>query len=256
MTDEAAFDILRERRGTMYDPRVVERFIAVQSLIAPADADDAQARQQVIQQIVRSAKAPAPAAEAPPAPAASSVPEDVLAFVSLSRLASGDHTAADVLALASMLLRDTASPSTLAWYVLDPAANILKVAHASGPAADLFRGLSIPIASRLTGWVAANRQPIVNSDPALDLGAELAGAASLQSCLSVPLVTGESLVGVLSLYAPRPKAFSEDEGRLMQMIAPHVATAVSRARRHEFEAPVPMTEKRAVGGPLRLVAAR
>ena len=150
------------------------------------------------------------------------MPEEVLAFVSLSRLASGDHTAADVLALASMLLRDTASPSTLAWYVLDPAANALKVAHASGPAADLFRGLSIPIASRLSGWVAANRQPIVNSDPALDLGSEQAAAASLQSCLSVPLVTGESLVGVLSIYASRPHAFTEDQGRLMQMIAPHV----------------------------------
>ena len=253
MTNEAAFDILRERSGKMYDPRVVERFIAVQPLIAPADADDAQARQQVIQQIVRSAKAPAPAADAAPVAAASSVPEEVLAFVSLSRLASGDHTAADVLALASMLLRDTASPSTLAWYVLDPAANALKVAHASGPAADLFRGLSIPIASRLSGWVAANRQPIVNSDPALDLGSEQAAAASLQSCLSVPLVTGESLVGVLSIYASRPHAFTEDQGRLMQMIAPHVGTAVSRARRQEQDAPAG-AEKRAHGGPLRLVA--
>jgi putative nucleotidyltransferase with HDIG domain len=254
MTNEAAFDILRERSGKMYDPRVVERFIAVQPLIAPAAADDAQARQQVIQQIVRSAKAPAPAADAAPAPAAPSVPEDVLAFVSLSRLASGDHTAADVLALASMLLRDTASPSTLAWYVLDPATNILKVAHASGAAADLFRGLSIPVASRLSGWVAANRQPIINSDPALDLGSEHVAAASLQSCLSVPLVTGESLVGVLSIYASRPHAFTEDQGRLMQMIAPHVATAVSRARRQEQDAPAPGAEKRAHGGPLRLVA--
>jgi len=254
MTNEAAFDILRERSGKMYDPRVVERFIAVQPLIAPADADDAQARQQVIQQIVRSAKAPAPAADTAAAPAASSVPEEVLAFVSLSRLASGDHTASDVLALASMLLRDTASPSTLAWYVLDPAANALKVAHASGPAADLFRGLSIPIASRLSGWVAANRQPIVNSDPALDLGSEQAATASLQSCLSVPLVTGESLVGVLSIYASRPHAFTEDQGRLMQMIAPHVATAVSRGRRQEQDAPAPGAEKRAHGGPLRLVA--
>ncbi len=257
MTSEAAFDILRERSGKMYDPHVVARFIAVQPLIAPADAEDAPARQQVIQQIVRSGKVQAPAADAaaPPAAASSSgVPEDVLAFVSLSRLAAGDHTVADVLALASMLLRDAASPSTLAWYVLDPAVNALKVAHASGPAADLFRGLSIPVASRLSGWVAANRQPIVNSDPALDLGSEQAGAASLQSCLSVPLVTGESLVGVLSLYASRPHAFTEDQGRLMQMIAPHVATAVSRARRHEQDAPAPVAEKRAQAGPLRLVA--
>ena len=111
-----------------------------------------------MQQIVRSAEAlRAPPADAalPHAPAA--VPEDVLAFVSLSRLASGDHSVADVLALASTLLRDSGAQSTLAWYLLDPATNMLAVAHASGPAAEVLRGLSIPIASKLSGWVA--REP-------------------------------------------------------------------------------------------------
>ena len=257
MTSEQAFDILRERSGKMYDPHVVETFIAVQPRIAPDD-EDAQARQHTIQQIVRAAKTPPAAADAQAAPATSAIPDDVLAFVSLSRLASGDHTVADVLALASTLLRDSAAQSTLAWYVLDSATNMLTVAHANGPASDVLRGLSIPLASKLSGWVAANRQPIVNSDPALDLGAQAAGAASLQSSLSVPLVSGDALVGVLTLYASRPRAFSDDQGRLIQMIAPHVASAISRARRHETAAAdthVPVAEKRAVTGTLRLVAA-
>jgi GAF domain-containing protein len=59
---------------------------------------------------------------------------------------------------------------------------------------------------------------------------------------------------VLSIYASRPHAFSEDQCRLMEMIAPHVATAVSRSRRQEQDAPAPGAEKRAHGGPLRLVA--
>jgi putative nucleotidyltransferase with HDIG domain len=256
MTSAQAFDIIRERSGKMYDPLVVDTFIAVQPRIAP-DEGDAQARQHAIQQIVRSAKTPTPSVDAQLAPATSAIPDDVLAFVTLSRLASGDHSVVDVLALASTLLRDSAAQSTLAWYLLDPATNMLSVAHASGPAAEVLRGLSIPIASKLSGWVAANRQPIVNSDPALDLGVQAAGAASLQSSLGVPLVNGSALVGVLTLYASRPKAFSDDQCRLMEMIAPHIAGAVVHARRRDDASAgqTPIVDKRAAAGPLRLVSA-
>ena len=41
--------------------------------------------------------------------------------------------------------------------------------------------------------------------------------------MSVPLLMGESLVGVLSLYAPSANAFADDCGRLIQMVAPHIA---------------------------------
>ena len=40
--------------------------------------------------------------------------------------------------------------------------------------------MSVAVGERLTGWVAANHQSIVNSDAALDLGPK-AEAASLQS---------------------------------------------------------------------------
>ena len=59
---------------------------------------------------------------------------------------------------------------------------------------------------------------------------------SLQSCMSVPLLMGESLVGVLSLYAPSANAFADDCGRLIQMVAPHIAVAIHAARRRSGEA--------------------
>jgi GAF domain-containing protein len=123
------------------------------------------------------------------------------------------------------------------------------VADSFGPAAASLRGVSVTIGDRLTGWVAANRQSIVNSDAALDLGPS-AEAASLHTCMSVPLLMGESLVGVLSLYAPSASAFAGDCGRLIQMVAPHIAVALhaalSDARTPGEKAPAP----------LRLVAAR
>jgi GAF domain-containing protein len=47
--------------------------------------------------------------------------------------------------------------------------------------------------------------------------------------MSVPLLMGETLVGVLSLYAPSANAFADDCGRLVQMVAPHIAAAIHAA---------------------------
>jgi GAF domain-containing protein len=103
--------------------------------------------------------------------------------------------------------------------------------------------------------VAANRQAIVNSDPALDLGARAARISpALQSCLSAPLSSGDALVGVLTLYAADRQAFSDDQGRLVQMIAPHLAQAIARAQQNASA--IPSADDAPSGRGLRLIASR
>ena len=109
------------------------------------------------------------------------------------------------------------------------------------------------VGDRLTGWVAANRQPILNSDPALDLGTRGARITpALQSCLSTPLLSGDTLAGVLTLYAPGRQAFTDDQGRLVQMIAPHLAQAIARAQRVASGAEAPAAQS----SNIRLIASR
>jgi GAF domain-containing protein len=104
---------------------------------------------------------------------------------------------------------------------------------AFGPAAATLAGFSLAIGDRLTGWVAASRQPILNSDASLDLAGRQQGTEPrLLTCMSVPLIAGETLVGVLSLYSGEPEGFNDDRGRLIQMIASHLATAISAAGRN------------------------
>jgi GAF domain-containing protein len=112
--------------------------------------------------------------------------------------------------------------------------------------------MTVAMGERLTGWVGANRQCIMNSDAALDLGAKAEGL-SLDSCMSVPLLMGESLVGVLSLYAPTANAFADDCGRLIQMLAPHIATAIHAAQARGEARTV---ADKPAAAPLRLVANR
>src|SRR5262245_28203831 len=95
MTDQAAIDILLERRGRMYDPRVVDTFVRVYRDISVTTADDTEHR-EVLQKITQSRQPEVPlAADFSRETGAS---PRVLAFVSLARVASGDAAVADVLA--------------------------------------------------------------------------------------------------------------------------------------------------------------
>jgi len=256
MTEDAALGILRERRGKMYDPAVVDMFIKVFRDI-PVASHDAAETTEVMQRIAQS-KHEAPVVEAPAAPSTFAASSNLLACVSLARVAGGEGSLADVLALSSKLVNDILPEATGAWFVPDQARDQLVVADAFGPAATVLAGFSVDVGDRLTGWVAASRQPILNSDASLDLGGRQEGhEPRLLTCMSVPLVAGEALVGVLSLYSAEAEGFNDDRGRLIQMIAPHLATAMSAAARNAAAKGAPaVVEKAQPAAPLRLVSAR
>jgi len=137
---------------------------------------------------------------------------------------------ADVLALGSSLVADVMPGSTGAWFLPDVARDRLLVSDAFGPGAAALRGMSVPVGERLTGWVAVRRQPIINSEATLDLGARVdAVAPPLSRCISLPLMVGDALVAVLTLYTAAPDGFTADHGRLVQIVAPHLAKALAAA---------------------------
>jgi GAF domain-containing protein len=86
---------------------------------------------------------------------------------------------------------------------------------------------SIDIGHGVTGWVAANRQVMANTDAELDLGG-LGGAARppLRLCVSAPVQSGDTLAGVLTIYSPY--AFSEPDRMLIEEVAANLP-AVLRA---------------------------
>src|SRR5438067_879694 len=243
MTEEAALDILRERRGRMYDPHVVDTFIKVFRDIPIAEAG-ATEHAEVMQRISASKHEPVMPADAA-LPTAAGASSDLLACVSLARVASGEGGLADVLALSSRLVASILPTATGAWYVPDAAHDCLVVGDAFGPAAQSLVGLSVVIGDRLTGWVAASRQPILNSDAALDLGHRVdAVSPRFLTCKSVPLLVGNHLAGVLSLYSSDSEGFTDDRGRLIQMIAPHLASAVSAAVRNDAAKASPTSQEK------------
>jgi diguanylate cyclase (GGDEF)-like protein len=117
------------------------------------------------------------------------------------------------------------------FFLYDDKTGEIEACHVVGTGSTHVEGLRIPLGQRLSGWVAANRQTIVNSDPVLDLGdiARHHVPQRLRSCLSAPLVTGDDLVGVISLYSHETSAFSEDHRRIIEAVALQAAAALHRS---------------------------
>jgi GAF domain-containing protein len=114
--------------------------------------------------------------------------------------------------------------------------------------------MTMALGERLSGWVAACRQTMTNSAAALDLHDR---GVTLGSALSAPLLDGDKVVGVFTAYAAAPQAFSDDQSRLVEMMAPHLARIISAALRSEQRAARDASEPRATGArDLRVVFSR
>jgi PAS domain S-box-containing protein len=91
----------------------------------------------------------------------------------------------------------------------------------------------------LAGWVFEERKPAyipsTHDDPRWLQRTALGGDESSRSAISVPLLVGERVVGVLTMVHPIPGHFSEDDLTLLQAIAEQAGVAVENARLFKAE---------------------
>ena len=222
MSDEDAFAIIRERRGTMYDPVIVDTFERVVRDIGPMAVQPQM--QKAIHQINRSAtpvEIPVSISVNPSAVATTAEgPDSLAALANLARIVSGRPTATDVASMIWAHVRHIVPQASCAFFVNEPARDSVAVRFVSGEASAVLQGSEIKLGDRLTGWVAENQQPIVNSEAQLDLGPE-AAFLGLRFCLALPLVSEGQLAGVMSLYAK--DAFTSEQAHTLENVLPHLA---------------------------------
>ncbi len=227
ITDDQALTILRERRGTMYDPAVVDAFMADYARIMPASSATLHPATRAIGDARaqgREARAPEPSVGFDPA-----VSDGLLAVTSLARALSGQARVADVGALLRTSLRQVLPCEAMAIFLPDETTDEVVLRYATGAQAGAMRGIRKATGDGVAGWCAVNRRPAVNADPALDLGFKVSETSSLGSCLALPLVNGDHFVGVLALYRARRNGFTEDDLRLLELLAPRVAASLNAA---------------------------
>jgi diguanylate cyclase (GGDEF)-like protein/putative nucleotidyltransferase with HDIG domain len=107
----------------------------------------------------------------------------------------------------------------------------LESSHVGGASRPQWVGTSMLIGEGLSGWVAENRKPILNGNPAVEAGFQPADPAGMRSALAVPLEGLNGLMGVFTFYSSNRDAFSRDHQRMLLAIGPKIALSVENALR-------------------------
>jgi diguanylate cyclase (GGDEF)-like protein/putative nucleotidyltransferase with HDIG domain len=111
-------------------------------------------------------------------------------------------------------------------------ANALRVEFSTGLNHEDLSYLEVPMGEGLTGWVAQNRQTVVNGNPAVDPGFLCDTTQSLKSALSIPLEGSQGLIGVLALYRTGKDAFNKEDLRILHSVQPNISLALENALKY------------------------
>jgi diguanylate cyclase (GGDEF)-like protein/putative nucleotidyltransferase with HDIG domain len=143
----------------------------------------------------------------------------------------------ETLSLVAARLRKLVPYNAIAIYLLHE--DKLLPEYVTGDDFRAFQSLQIPMGEGLSGWVAQNRKPILNGNPAVEpgyLNAAHAGA-SMSSALAVPLMHGENhVLGVMALYKLETDVFSSDHLRILLAMTEKIATSIDNAMKYQAAA--------------------
>ncbi|HET9218587.1 MAG TPA: HD domain-containing phosphohydrolase [Terriglobia bacterium] len=239
---EDATAILVQRRGSLYDPMIVDKFIEVQAELSElAESDDAE--KEAIDTIATKLRIAQESTAGPPVEVDERVPLRALTLIKSIKSSPKGISTEDLGLIVSRQLGKLATFSAVALYGVTENGQAIKCLYADKQLADLIEEPEIPLGEKLSGWVAAHRTPIWNSDATLDLSSALATRTGLTLGSSVPLLDSDVLIGTLTLYCATGEEISVEQRLLIQSVAPMLATALSLSIAHDEIAAIDATGK-------------
>ena len=219
MTRQQAEQQLRDRRGKSYDPWIVDQFIGMLDRLEEIEANE-QRRALAGDRTEPGYLVPAQLE------AITATTAEEREFNELRRELPRAGTTAEAAEVLYKHIRRVIPASTLALYVPVAETNELVVVACFGMGTSAIAGLRVPIGERISGWVFAHSQPVINSDAALELGPVVRTfSVPLRYAASVPVVDGR-VVAVVVIYGSEP--FEKDHRRLLENAATLFVSSVSQ----------------------------
>ena len=241
--DEAMAQIVDEA-GKAYDPKVVgllkDRFQALEQIVLNG-LDDACGDHRTTAQGIDHGARPAAGFEGDNShrgtqsdflSSIASARQEAHTLFELSQDLGNSLSLDENLSLVAMRLRKLVPYDSIVAYVRK--GELLVPEFVSGDNFRLFSAMRIPVGTGLVGWVAQNVLPIVNGNPAVEVGFghDDRNTNEPRSALAVPLEGVTGLVGVLALYQAGPDAFTSDHLRVLQVITSRVALFIENALKY------------------------
>lgn len=219
MDDRDALQILADRRGTMYDPDVVDAFFVQHGSASVAVV----------------AREPDQPPSAAIAAAVTLGREDaheplLIAFCELGREMAGTVSTAGAGAAVWRHLAPHLPATAFVLFEYEPGSDAIVASYESGRDAPGLRATRMAVGDRLSGWVAATGQAIVNSDARLDLDEARREQSPLRSALAVPMTADGRVIAVFSFYASAASAFDDSHRRLVHAAVNAVTARINDLR--------------------------
>ncbi len=210
MTRQQAEHILLDRRGTMYDPWVVDGFLKILDSLEAIDQAEGRAMPALAAATGHLANATLDVISAATA--------EEREFGELRRELPKASTLAAAAEIFFGHLRRVVPAAAVVMYVQPPGEEDLKSLYCAGSGASTIESTRIPVGERISGWAFAHRQIVFNSDAALDLGPVARSLpVPLRYALAVPVFDGQQMLGVIALYAG--EEFQRDHSRMLESAA-------------------------------------
>lgn len=205
---EQALSIIMQRRGTMYDPLVVDTFVATLAELETS-AEDIGPASPTLQQIAElNASQPFRPEENPPA-----LREDFAVPALSSPLRASD--------VAPMVL-GLITPSTTilggALFMVDDRSTALRAVSIAGSVAHSYLGTCTEVGDRVIGWALSTRSIVSNATVELELGANSAICPGARTCSAYPIVSATTS-SVLVAFSSAPSGPTELEGQKLRAVA-------------------------------------
>jgi diguanylate cyclase (GGDEF)-like protein/putative nucleotidyltransferase with HDIG domain len=235
MTQEEAIRFLREGGGTVFDPSVVGVFLD------HLDEFEAEIRGQGVDRTFAEPQMEKGILMPPQLNTGPKVYEhirsahrEVVALYGIAETIGTSLDLRDTFAVFSSRLLDIVSYTTCVLYLQRHDTLEVEIAHVSGRDMERFKGKKMPSGAGLSGWVIANRHPMHNCDPRLDLDAmQMDAAESYKVATVVPLIKDGSALGALALYSADLTSYDADHLRLIEAVAKLASDAIANAVHHE-----------------------
>ena len=218
LSDSEITSILRSRSGSMYDPSVVEGFLDTLRDFIEEGAGAVLPLQPLDVANDEPALLDEPTVSVPLAERAA-----VLLEIGAS-LAADHHDLQSVCSRVQTLLSRIMPAATCVVFAYEPDTDELRPRAIAGLHLTGLYGLHILNGERLTGWVTAHRQPIVNSDAVLDVGDTPVARArpAFHKCVAVPIIRAGDIFGAFTVYSVGTSEFTPDDASAIQAIADQI----------------------------------
>jgi putative nucleotidyltransferase with HDIG domain len=218
LTDEEALQVIRDRRGTMYDPLIVDSFLSLYKRLKSA-SDDVSSNEQ----------RPKMETSFPRLAAITASAGESRAMYRLIQRLAAQHSLEGALADVAEEIAALIPASTVAVYTPNATGSELESTHVIGSHSEELRGRRVRIGEKIIGWSASSGRSVLNADPIGELG-ELARTRSLKSCLTIPMSVDAHRIAVIVAFSTKENGFRSEDQRIVEAVVRHIAPIIHRLR--------------------------